>query len=534
MKHRILLFMAMVVLLLPLRPAHAATTLPPDAAPPAQQVFHYTEAANGPYLDEDLTIYNRQDGTDLIQDPLVVYDPDTGKLNPVAAESWSVSPDKLTWTFKIRKGLVWSDGVPLTANDFANALRVQASPQTAYDFTYWTETVQGIKNWKAVNSGKMPLSALGVAAPDPYTLQITTDAPRSFLPAAMVYTWAEPAHVINKYGKNWATSLDHMVFSGPYMAQSWQKNVALTLVPNPSYHGVRKAPFSKIIWNIGPANVLAQFQTGQIDYTTALSAGDLQVALHTLPKDIVKASSYDVWYLTYNTYTKPFNDLRVRQAFNLALDRQTLANDVLKSTAIPNYSLLMPGFPGYDASMKVPYDVTKAQQLLAAAGYPGGKGFPSIDIYVRNVPGEISMTKPAAEYIQSQLKTNLGISLGIKIIDLKVFIDSINKHQEPLYFVGYNYDYVDTSDFMDLFVTGGRHAWSYAPYDQTVAAADHSFDNKTRATLYAKAQQILAAQVPASFLFVPVYSYLVNPKLAHPYTLPQQTDDWMLKMYFKK
>jgi peptide/nickel transport system substrate-binding protein/oligopeptide transport system substrate-binding protein len=522
-------------MLVPWQLAAASTVLPPDAAPPAQQILRLPGGAQeGPYLDEDLTIYNRQDGTDLIQDPLVVYDPDTGKLNPVAATSWSVSPDKLTWTFKIRKGLVWTDGVPLTAYDFANALRVQASPKTAYDFTYWTETVQGIKNWAAVNAGKMPLSALGVSAPDAYTLKITTDAPRSYLPAAMVYTWAEPAHVINKYGKNWATSLAHMVFSGPYIAKTWQKGVAITFVPNPMYHGVRKAPFSKIIWNIAPGNQLAQFQTGQISYAGPLAPGDLQVALHTMPKDIVKASSYDVWYLTYNTYTKPFSDLRVRRAFNLALNRQTLANDVLRGTAIPNYTLLMPRFPGYDPSIKVPYDPKKARQLLAAAGYPGGKGFPHIDIYVRNSSGEVPMTKPAAEYIQSELKSNLGISVGVKVIDQKVFTDMINKHEQPLFLVGYNYDYVDASDFMDLFVTGGRHAWSYKPYDQTVAAADHSFDAKQCAALYEKAQHMLADQVPASFLYVPVYSYLWNPKFAHPFRLPQQTDDWMLKMYVRK
>ena len=99
----------------------------------------------------------------------------------------------------------------------------------------------------------------------------------------------------------------------------------------------------------------------------------------------------------------------------------------------------------------------------------------------------------------------------------------INKHQQPLFLVGYNYDYVDASDFMDLFVTGGRHAWSYKPYDQTVAAADHSFDAKQRAALYEKAQHILADQAPASFLYVPVNSYLWNPKFAHPFTLPSRS-----------
>ncbi|MGH2387842.1 MAG: ABC transporter substrate-binding protein, partial [Chloroflexota bacterium] len=187
-----------------------------------------------------------------------------------------------------------------------------------------------------------------------------------------------------------------------------------------------------------------------------------------------------------------------------------------------------------DKTITMPYDVKKAQQLLAAAGYPGGKGFPSITIYLRNSTGEVAMTQPAAEYVQSQIKTNLGINLSVKVIDQKTFTANLNKHVDPLYMVGYNYDYVDPSDFMDLFVTGGRHAWSNKQYDQTVGAADHSFDATKRAALYEKAQKIMAAQVPASFLFVPVYSYLWNPKFANPFTLPQQTDDWMLKMYVKK
>ena len=120
MKNKIVLLVALATIAVPWQPATAATTLPPDAAPAAQQILRMPNTGQeGPYLDEDLTIYNRQDGTDLIQDPLVVYDPATKTLVPVAAQSWSVSPDKLTWSFKIRKGLVWSDGVPLTANDFA-------------------------------------------------------------------------------------------------------------------------------------------------------------------------------------------------------------------------------------------------------------------------------------------------------------------------------------------------------------------------------------------------------------------------------
>jgi len=130
LKRKAALLLALVSILIPWQLTAATTILPPDAAPPAQQILRLPALyQNGPYLDEDETIYNRQDGTELIQEPLVVYDDATGKTIPVAAQSWSVSPDKLTWTFKIRKGLVWSDGVPLTANDYLFMFRNQASPQ---------------------------------------------------------------------------------------------------------------------------------------------------------------------------------------------------------------------------------------------------------------------------------------------------------------------------------------------------------------------------------------------------------------------
>jgi ABC-type transport system substrate-binding protein len=221
--------------------------------------------------------------------------------------------------------------------------------------------------------------------------------------------------------------------------ESWQPGVAVTLVRNPMYHGVRKAPFAKIVERI-PAGTLAQFQTGQISYYGALNPGELALAQHTFPANqLVKASSYDSWYLSYDTLAKPFNDLRVRQAFDLAINRQTLANDVLKGTAIPNYSLLMPGFPGFDKNITVPYNIAKARQLLAAAGYPGGKGFPANNILLRNNSGDIGSVI-AATFIQSQIKNNLGISLGVKVLDQKSFTSLINRLVVPLLMVGYNYD----------------------------------------------------------------------------------------------
>jgi len=129
--NKVALLVALVAILVPWQVASAGTVLPPDAAPPAQQILRLPNTGpEGPYLDEDLTIYNRQDGTDLIQEPLVVYDAITGKIHPVAAQSWFVSSDKLTWTFKIRKGVKFHDGSPLTAQDVAESWNKIVHPKT--------------------------------------------------------------------------------------------------------------------------------------------------------------------------------------------------------------------------------------------------------------------------------------------------------------------------------------------------------------------------------------------------------------------
>jgi oligopeptide transport system substrate-binding protein len=509
----------------------AATNLPPDAATLAQQVLHTQGNHDGPYLDWSQTVYNRAEGTNVIQEPLTLNDFKTGAAIPGAATRWSVSRDGRTWTFHLRKGLVWTDGVPLTADDFVFMFRHQADPKTGFDFVYYPLNVQQIHNWAAVNAGKLPLTALGVSAPDRYTVKITTDTPRPFLPSTLSIDFPEPAHLVRKYGINWCTNLSTMAFSGPYRPVQWLKGQYILLEPNPLYHGVRTHYLQKIYLGFGTTTTLADYQAGTVD-AIGLDAGTLPLALQTMPKEIHRFPLFQVNYLTFNTYTRPFNDVRVRQAFNLAIDRTTLTRDVLKYISQPTYALLMKGFPGYDPSIRVTLDPARAQKLLAQAGYPGGKGFPALAIWLRNENGAVLIPKLAAEFIQSQLKKNLGISIGVKIVDMKVWIDAINKHTVPIFLAPYNYDYVDPSDFMDLFITGGRHAWSNATYDRIVKTADSTIHARSRLALYHQAQEILAQQVPAVFLWNNVALGLWKPRFRNvPDSVINNTVENLTRIY---
>jgi peptide/nickel transport system substrate-binding protein/oligopeptide transport system substrate-binding protein len=299
------------------------------------------------------------------------------------------------------------------------------------------------------------------------------------------------------------------------------------------YRGSYTHYLQEIYLGFGSAT-LPDYQAGTID-TFGLDAGSLPVALQTMPQQIHRIPQFDVHYLTFNTYMKPFNDVRLRQAFSMAIDRTLLTQSVLKGIAQPTYTLLMRNFPGYNPNLKVPFDPARAQGLLAQAGYPGGKGFPQLTIWVRGVGTQAGSDALAVEYIQGQIQKNLGISISVAQYDFKTFTDAINNHKQPIMLVPYNYDYIDASNFMDLFITGGRHAWSNATYDAIVKKADSTIDLKARQALYEQAQTLMLKEAPAAFLWNDVANTLWKPQFHNvPTSVIDNTLDNYTRIYVAK
>src|SRR5690606_13504605 len=187
----------------------------------------------GTYMDYMKTVYDRGTGSELLQIPIATFDKEF-ELTPMAAESWSQSEDGLTWTFNLRPGLVWSDGEPLTAEDYVFAL--QRAATSGYDFAWYWDFAGGIKGCKEVTEGKADVATLGLKAVDDLTIEVTTVAPKPYLPSVTSLWYPVPKHVVDKLGDDWAVNVDTIVTSGPFDIESWEKsNNAVVFTKSDTY-----------------------------------------------------------------------------------------------------------------------------------------------------------------------------------------------------------------------------------------------------------------------------------------------------------
>jgi ABC-type oligopeptide transport system substrate-binding subunit len=498
----------------------AAPQLPDNAAPADQQVLR-TMGREGRYLDWSKSVQQRQFESALITEPLVRRD-ENYQLQPAGAQSWETSEDGLTWTFHLRPGMTWSDGTPVTAEDYVYTVRRMADPATGFDVTFYYGP---IKNFTEATKGTAPVDQVGVTALDDHTLAITTTQPTPFLGLIAADIYVVPKHVVEQLGDNWSLNPSTAISSGPFVLETWDKGRQVVFANNPTYNGPWAANWQKIVYLIGADEaVFPAYENGEIDviergYEQIISPADqariesdpeLSKQLHTFPQ-------FQTWWLAFGGQDTAFADLQVRQAFAQAVDRDAILNSVLRGQAVPAYGLLPPGFHSSNTDKQkaaaYPYDPETARSLLTKAGYgEGGKPFPHYDLTLRD-PSPTVQT--VAQAIQAMLKENLGIDVGIQSLERKTFTDRLNAHQLPFVLIPWDMDYYDASNFMDVFVTGGRHAWSNPDYDKLVKEADGIIgDEQRRADLYQQAEEILIKDVGGVFLWHPVFTQLWKPYIA--------------------
>lgn len=477
-------------------------------------VYAPGDSSTGTYMDYMKTVYARAGFPELIQLPLTFFDKEF-ELQSMAAESWSLSGDGLTWTFTLRQGLVWSDGKPLTAEDFVFAL--QRAATTGYDFAWYWDYAGGIKNWKAVTEGTMDVAELGLRAVDDRTIEVVTGSPKPYLPSVVSLWYPVPKHVWDKYGDDYATNIDTLVSSGPFMVESWEKsNNSVVLARSPTYTGPWPAQVDKIAIdpNIGAPEVgLPAYLAGEADFTY-LNAGQIPFVEQRFADNMRTNAVFATSYLSFDLNSAPFDNVDVRKALWYAINRDELTNTVLKGLAIPGKSLLAPSYPGYNAEIaaEAVFDPEKAREYLAKAGYPNGEGFPTVEVWYRDQGGyNGAITAPMLQYLQAQFKDILGIQMDIKVMPIKEWMDALLNKKNNLFLAPYEYDYLDPSNFYGIFYNGGRHDHHLPEYDALVAQADSNPNWDERLTLYAQAEQVLIDNAS----FVP---------LVHPITVAVVSD----------
>jgi peptide/nickel transport system substrate-binding protein/oligopeptide transport system substrate-binding protein len=480
----------------------AGWALPAAAAEAGQFTYSGIE---GKHFDATKNIYEANGMGGYAWEPLVWLDADYTP-SPGGADSWSTSADGLSWTFKLRQNAAWSDGTAINADDWVYSIQRMLDPKTQNPYAGFYSV---IKNQATVAAGTVPVDQLGVSKTDDYTLVIQTEKPTPyFLMLIGFIATIAPKHMIDKYGDNWATDPATALSNGPWMVKEWNKGQSVVFAPNPHYQGPAKGHLTQITEVLVPqtmTSTVPMFQSGEID--TSIAAGADLIQAKSDPNLSSKLSTFSAgitYYMFFNTDQAPFNDLKVRQAFSHAIDRDSICTKVMQGLETPAYTMVPRGVPYNQADdpaiQKIQaYDPELAKQLLSDAGFPGGKGFPELEMWTRQ--GQIVRE---GEAIQHMLKDTLGITVTPKDVERALYMDTLGKHNITLGLIQWAQDYADPNNFLSWWTTQARHTWKNDQFNQLINQAAGELDPTKRADLYHQGERILIEDVGAVFIGNPV------------------------------
>ena len=508
-------------------PASVGTVVPPATATPLPRVQHLRiPLTEPPTLDPSLATDNASlDVIAQLFEGLIGFDA-AGAPVPLGAESWEVSDDGLTWTFALRPPARWSDGKPVTADDYAWAWKRTVDPGTAADYA---TTLYPIKNAQKIHRQGLDPEQLGVETPDERTLVVRLEQPTgSFLRLAATWTMVPLRRdVVGRFGDRW-TEAANIVSNGPFQLADWKHDSQIVLTSRADYWG-GKPRLEKVTYRIFPegANepVLAAYEAGDLDAlgpgtSFEIPSGQIDRLLAD-PKLKGEARTFRpsaTMFIAVNHRRPHFKDPRVRQALGQAIERRRLPEQVMRRLGTPAVGLQPEGIAGRDPAIWPSEGLEDARKKLAEAGFPDGKGFPGITFTYNSNP----QWKLLAEYLQQRYKEALGITLKLDAMEWAAFM-RWRRGEEwqiagDLSRGGWFSDYEDPSHWYNVlwdsredraaFNTG----WKHSEYDRLVREALAESDPARCGELYREAEQILADEYPN----IPVFHYSVRT-LVKPY-----------------
>lgn len=450
---------------------------------------------------------------------LVGMNPETLEAIPAVAESWEVTDDGLIYTFHLRENAKWSNGDPLTAKDFVYAWQRILTPELASEYGYM---LYPMKNARDFAEGKISdFTKVGARVIDDRTLEVTLTNPTPyFLQLHIHYSWF-PIHraTIEKFGKmddrntGW-TRPGNIVTNGPFALSRWEPNNVIETRKNEQYWNADSVRLKGVNFYPVPNEQTEErmFRGAELHMTENVHISRVQAFQRESPELIRTDPWIGSYFYRVNTKRKPFDDVRVRKALAMAVDRVSITTHILKGGETPGGTLTPPNVNGYTAEAEIPFDPEAARALLAEAGYPGGKGFPSFAILYNTAEKH----KIIAVAIQQMWKEHLGVDVTLENQDWKVYLASTanNSMDYDVARAGWIGDFVDPINFIECFTSengNNRTGWSSADYDRYT---EESFSAKTveeRFALFQKAEAILAEEVP----LIPIYHY-TRPFLLAP------------------
>jgi oligopeptide transport system substrate-binding protein len=438
---------------------------------------------------------------------LTVNDPDTALPVPGLASGWTVSKDLRTYTFTLRE-TTWSDGTPLTAQDVADAWLRVLDPQTGSAYAYLLG--DNIEGADAYLKGKGPASGVKIRAAGPHTFEVTFVGPLPYALAMLAHSafMVTPAFAVRRYGPGAWTKPAHFIGNGPYVLKTWRPQDQIVVVKNPRYWDAKNIRLRSITFlTIEDQNVaFDKYQAGEIDYVTDDSIPVARIDEIRLMRDYHHLPGSSIYYFVYNVTRKPFDDVRVRKALSMAVDRDELVRRVLKAGDVATAGFV-PAMGGFRTAHGNGFDLEQAKRLLAQAGYPGGRGFPRITITYNTS----ARHKLICEWLQQAWRSTLGIEVELHNLEWNTFLDTKQKtHDFQLARSGWVADYPDPSNYLDMFKTGAGNndgLYSNPRYDHLLARAATLLPGPARDQVLEEAEQILVTEDQA---VLPCFFYVTR------------------------
>ena len=372
-----------------------------------------------------------------------------GKIVPGVAESWKQT-DNTTWVFKLRKNAKWSNGDPVTADDFVFGIRRFVDPKTAS--TYAATFGHFLLNGAEVVKGSKPATAIGVKAIDKQTLEVKTAFPVTFLPDLVSNNNLGPVHKasMDKNGKDW-TKPGKLVGNGAYVLKEWQVNNRIVIEKNPQYWDAANVQLTRVSYlpiEDGNADVKL-YESGENDWVYQLPPGTYEKYKAQYPKEIRNAPQIGLRYYSYQTQDPVFKDVRVRKALSMVIDRDILSQRVTADGQAPAYSVMVKGTQGAEvtpyewASWPMAKRVTEAKSLLQQAGVKPGSKF----VFSYNTS---EYHKKMAVFAASEWKSKLGLDIETESMEFKVLLKKRHDGTFQMARNGWTADYNDATTFLTL------------------------------------------------------------------------------------
>ena len=490
-----------------------------------EQVLHRGIGADPTDLDPHVaTNLAEVDLVSALFEGLVIEDPADLHPIPGVAARWDVSPDQLTYTFHLRPDAKWSDGKPVTAQDFVDSWRRVLTPSLGAENAGLLYVLQGAEGFH--KGASQDFATVGAKATDPQTLRVTLEHPTTYFLSLLTHAaWLPvPIATITAYGNPSArgvpwTRPGRFVGNGAFQLKAWQANREIIVDKSPTYWDAVHVRLKGIHFH--PIESLEAeehaFRAGQLHVTYGLPFSKVDAYRQNSPQLLRTDPYLNTYFFRLNVRNPPLNNEKIRRALAMSIDRTAIVGKLLRGGQQPATTVTPPQMPGYTAPAGEATDLTAARALLAEAGFPNGRGLPPLELLHHTSANN----RLIAEAVQEMWRRDLGIEVRLVNQEYKVVLSERRAGNFQILLSDWSSDFLDASNFLDLWRSdsGNNHTgWSNSKYDALLFSAARMPDPAARAAQLQRAEALMLAAAPVIPLYYNTHVFLLQPSVRnwHP------------------